>query len=236
MAKLCMHAAQILAIPDDMEYYGRGPLLAAKELDLDVLWARARQIQSVCEQARALTLPLASLQPRTADPKDRAVGALLLLCCYGPSAAGAACKLSFCLKRHLQTCALLIQADTSSGPCDLGHSPDGAPVDANIACVGGWRPLSGKPLSLLVLPDQDAEVLSVAVTDANSGGLLATLCSLPAFLPFSLMIKEDGASWHEPEARAAQTFVGSSPCLLLCTWNLHKTGGNAQEYLFLGFC
>ena len=49
----CVHAAQILAIPDDMEYYGRGPLLAAKELDLDVLWGRARQIQAVCEQARA---------------------------------------------------------------------------------------------------------------------------------------------------------------------------------------
>ena len=47
---------QVLGVPDDMEYYGRGPLLSAKAHDLDVLWARARQMQAACEQARACRL------------------------------------------------------------------------------------------------------------------------------------------------------------------------------------
>ena len=47
-------ALQVLAIPEDMEFYGRGPLLAAKELDLDVLWSRARQMQAACEQVLGL--------------------------------------------------------------------------------------------------------------------------------------------------------------------------------------
>lgn len=33
-----------------MEYYGKGPLLSAKELDIDLAWERARQMQRVCEE------------------------------------------------------------------------------------------------------------------------------------------------------------------------------------------
>ena len=42
----------MLAIPDDMEYHGRGPMLSARRIDLNLLWRRAEQIQRVCEQVR----------------------------------------------------------------------------------------------------------------------------------------------------------------------------------------
>ena len=41
---------QVKAIPEEMEYYGKGPLLSAKELDIDLAWERARQMQRVCEE------------------------------------------------------------------------------------------------------------------------------------------------------------------------------------------
>lgn len=41
---------QVKAIPEEMEYYGKGPLLSAKELDIDVAWERARQMQHACEE------------------------------------------------------------------------------------------------------------------------------------------------------------------------------------------
>lgn len=41
---------QVKAVPEDMEYYGKGPLLSAKDLDLDVLWKRADQIKLVCDE------------------------------------------------------------------------------------------------------------------------------------------------------------------------------------------
>lgn len=40
-------------------------------------------------------------------------------------------------------------------------------------------------LCSLCLPRQDREVVRVTIADANSGGLLATLESLPAFIPYS---------------------------------------------------
>ena len=33
-----------------MEYYGKGPLLTAKELDIAVAWERARQMKHACEE------------------------------------------------------------------------------------------------------------------------------------------------------------------------------------------
>ena len=53
-----------------------------------------------------------------------------------------------------------------------------------------------------MLPDQDAEAFRVTVTDANTGGLLATVGSLPAFLPFSLMLKDAGSDWLSPDVSA----------------------------------
>jgi ribosomal protein S1 len=43
----------------------------------------------------------------------------------------------------------------------------------------------------------------VVVTDVNSGGLLATLESLPAFLPYSLMAKNKEDAWMSIEVSAA---------------------------------
>ena len=37
-----------------MEYYGKGPLLSAKELDIEVAWERARQMQHACEEVHIL--------------------------------------------------------------------------------------------------------------------------------------------------------------------------------------
>lgn len=39
-------------IPEDLEYNGKGPLLSARGPDLDVIWARARQIMDVCRNER----------------------------------------------------------------------------------------------------------------------------------------------------------------------------------------
>ena len=44
----------MVAIPDDMEYHGRGPMLSARRIDLNVLWRRAEQILQVCVQVRCL--------------------------------------------------------------------------------------------------------------------------------------------------------------------------------------
>ncbi|BDA51306.1 30S ribosomal protein S1, chloroplastic [Coccomyxa sp. Obi] len=85
----------VKAIPEEMEYYGKGPLLSAKELDIELAWERARQMQRVCQE--------------------------------------------------------------------------------------------------------DKENFTVTVTDVNSGGLLATLESLPAFVPYSLMDKSQDSSWMSIE-------------------------------------
>ncbi|EIE19972.1 S1-domain-containing protein [Coccomyxa subellipsoidea C-169] len=85
----------VKAIPENMEYYGKGPLLTAKELDIAVAWERARQMKHACEE--------------------------------------------------------------------------------------------------------DKEIFTVVVTDVNSGGLLATMESLPAFLPYSLMAKNREDSWMSIE-------------------------------------
>ncbi len=50
---------------------------------------------------------------------------------------------------------------------------------------------------------QDKEIFTVVVTDVNSGGLLATMESLPAFLPYSLMAKNREDSWMSIEVRPA---------------------------------
>ena len=44
----------MVAIPDDMEYHGRGPMLSARRIDLNMLWRRAEQILQVCVQVRCL--------------------------------------------------------------------------------------------------------------------------------------------------------------------------------------
>lgn len=49
---------------------------------------------------------------------------------------------------------------------------------------------------------QDRENFRVKVTDVNSGGLLATLESLPAFVPYSLMDKSQDGSWMSIEVRS----------------------------------
>lgn len=45
---------QVVAVPDDMEYHGRGPMLSARRIDLNLLWRRAEQIQQACAQVRCL--------------------------------------------------------------------------------------------------------------------------------------------------------------------------------------
>lgn len=41
---------QIKAIPEDMEYNGKGPLLSARLPDLDLVWQRAAQILEICKE------------------------------------------------------------------------------------------------------------------------------------------------------------------------------------------
>ena len=41
---------QVRAIPPDMQYYGRGPLLIAKFRDASLLWRRAEQIAEVLDE------------------------------------------------------------------------------------------------------------------------------------------------------------------------------------------
>ena len=50
--------AQVRAIPDDMEYYGRGPLLIAKFRDATLLWRRAEQIAEVLDEVQDISLLL----------------------------------------------------------------------------------------------------------------------------------------------------------------------------------
>ena len=47
-----LRVVQVRAIPTDMEYYGRGPLLVAKFRDATVLWRRAEQIAEVLDEVR----------------------------------------------------------------------------------------------------------------------------------------------------------------------------------------
>lgn len=46
---------QVRALPEQLEYYGKGPLLGAKDLDINVLWERARQMQHACEEVCPLS-------------------------------------------------------------------------------------------------------------------------------------------------------------------------------------
>ena len=60
-------------------------------------------------------------------------------------------------------------------------------------------------------PAQEAEAFRVTVTDANTGGLLATVGSLPAFLPFSLMLKDASTDWLSPDVSGRLPPVSCSP-------------------------
>jgi hypothetical protein len=40
---------QVLKVPTDIEYNGRGPLLSARLVDLDMLWARGEQVIRLCK-------------------------------------------------------------------------------------------------------------------------------------------------------------------------------------------
>ena len=46
------YRAQVVAIPDEVEYHGRGPLLSARRVDLNLLWRRSNQILATCIKAR----------------------------------------------------------------------------------------------------------------------------------------------------------------------------------------
>lgn len=46
---------QIELIPEDLEYNGKGPLMTARGIDLEVIWSRANQILDVCKNVRCLT-------------------------------------------------------------------------------------------------------------------------------------------------------------------------------------
>ncbi len=48
---------QIRAIPEDMEFYGKGPLLACKYMDSGVLWQRAEQIAEVLDEVELSCSP-----------------------------------------------------------------------------------------------------------------------------------------------------------------------------------
>ena len=45
-----LRVVQVRHIPPDMEFYGRGPLLACKYIDASILWHRAEQIAQVLEE------------------------------------------------------------------------------------------------------------------------------------------------------------------------------------------
>ena len=51
---------QVRQIPPDMEFYGKGPLLACKYMDASTLWHRAEQIAEVLEEVGPCpsTLPM----------------------------------------------------------------------------------------------------------------------------------------------------------------------------------
>ena len=40
---------QVLSIPSDMAYGGRGPLLSARLVDLDMMWTRAEQVEGLLQ-------------------------------------------------------------------------------------------------------------------------------------------------------------------------------------------
>lgn len=63
------------------------------------------------------------------------------------------------------------------------------------------------PADVAVLPVQDLECVTVKVTDANSGGMLATIESLPGFIPYSLMEKPKDGAWlsHEVKTQDCKT-------------------------------
>ena len=57
MIRISLGALQIRAIPEDMEFYGKGPLLACKFMDSGVLWQRAEQIAQVLDEVKLFLLP-----------------------------------------------------------------------------------------------------------------------------------------------------------------------------------
>lgn len=42
----------MLKVPADMQYNGRGPLVSARLVDLDLLWGRAEQLLGACTEDR----------------------------------------------------------------------------------------------------------------------------------------------------------------------------------------
>ena len=54
----------------------------------------------------------------------------------------------------------------------------------------------------------------MTVTDVNSGGLLATLESLPAFVPYSLMDKSQDGTWMSIEVSAQDYRTHQGRCFL----------------------
>ena len=45
-------------VPADLQYNGRGPLLSARWVDLELLWRRAQQLGTVSKEVRRRTLHL----------------------------------------------------------------------------------------------------------------------------------------------------------------------------------
>ncbi len=41
---------QVVSVPEDMSFFDKGPLLSAKEHDLDLLFRRLKQIADTCNQ------------------------------------------------------------------------------------------------------------------------------------------------------------------------------------------
>ena len=63
---------QVNRIPEDMEYYGKGPLLACKYRDASIMWHRAEQAAQVLEEV---------INPSLKSGPEEVHGKALLLSC-----------------------------------------------------------------------------------------------------------------------------------------------------------
>ena len=104
-----------------------------------------------------------------------------------------------------QTVRMLLRGSSLTGEAQHTHS---APVKASrMIMLSTFRNAREDLYVLCVVCAQDKENFTVVVTEVNSGGLLATLESLPAFLPYSLMFKGRGEDqWMSTEVSAAASW------------------------------
>ncbi len=106
-----------------MEYYGKGPLLTAKELDIAVAWERARQMKHACEE---VTHPF---------PTPFSVLAILAKLQYMPAAMQAhfelrsLCRVA-CVCRHNRAERMLVCLPRVSQSAKSGSEPY-----RNAACL-----------------------------------------------------------------------------------------------------